>query len=85
MNTAQKPFTVEVTASELPESIVARFLQRPVATARFTVTVEPVESAPEKLEDLRQHIQEGLDDMDSGRLVDGDAAFGSLQAGCRAS
>ena len=85
MTTAPEPFTVEIAASELPESIVARFHQRPAATARFSVTVEPVESAPEKLEALRLHIQDGLDDMDAGRLIDGAAAFASLKAGCRVS
>ena len=84
MTTAPEPFTVEIPASELPESIVARFHQRPAATARFSVTVEPVETVPEKFEALRQHIQEGLDDMDAGRLIDGATAFATLKAGCRA-
>jgi len=52
-----EPFTVEVPASELPESIVSRFPERPPADARFAVTVEPAETDAEKLAALQRDPQ----------------------------
>jgi len=74
-----EPIIVEVPASELPESILARFRERPAGTTRFTVTVAPAMSREEKLEALRRDIDRGLDDLDGGRVVDGETVFSELK------
>jgi hypothetical protein len=74
-----QPVTVEVSASELPESIVSRFPERPPAAARFTVTVEPAESEAEKLESLRRDLQAGIDDLEAGRSSDAATMFARLK------
>ena len=75
-----QPFTVEVSASELPDSVVALLPRRPPADARFTITVEPAQSDAERLEALRRDIQEGLADIEAGRVHDMDDVFDRLDA-----
>ncbi len=74
-----EPITVELPASELPESVLARFDERPAATMRFTITVAPAMSREEKLEALRRDIDKGLEDLDGGRVVDGETVFAELR------
>jgi hypothetical protein len=73
------PFTMEVPASELPESVLARFPERPALDARFTVTVEPAMSRDEKLAALRREIDMGLEELDAGRGIDGASVFAELK------
>jgi hypothetical protein len=73
------PFTVEVPASELPESLRARFRERPADDVRFKVTVEPVMSREEKLEALRREIDLGLEELDAGLAIEGPVAFAELK------
>jgi hypothetical protein len=84
MNTPQKyeskPFTVEVTASELPEALIARFPKRPPADTKFSVTVEPIQSEAEKLAALRKDLQEGLADVEAGRTSELEAVFARLKS-----
>jgi predicted transcriptional regulator len=75
-----EPITIEWSGSELPEDIVARLPERPAADARFIVTVESAESEEEKLEWLRQAIQEGLDDIEAGRVYDAEEVFAELKS-----
>jgi hypothetical protein len=75
-----KPFTVLVSAAELPEPIVKRFPRQPPPDARFALTVEPVETETAKLESLRRDLQAGLDDIAAARLIEGDALFAELRA-----
>jgi predicted transcriptional regulator len=74
------PITVELLGSELPEQVLARLPEPPPADARFTVTVESAQSEEEKFEWLRQAIDEGLADLEAGRVYDGDEVFKSLKA-----
>lgn len=76
---ASEVFTVEVKASDLPESVISRFSHRPPAETRFALTVEPVLSEAERLEALRRDVQEGLDASAAGRVVDGDVVFARLR------
>ena len=75
-----EPFTIEVSASELPKRILDRFPEPPAAEARFSVTVEPAESEPEKLAALQRDLQAGLDDLAAGRVSDGQQVFARLKA-----
>ena len=75
-----EPFTLEFLGSELPESIVARFTRRPAGNARFVVTVAPVQTEEQKLAALRHAIQEGIEDGDAGRVMDGASVFAALKA-----
>lgn len=75
-----KPFTVVVSASDLPESVLSRFPKRPPSQARFAVTVEPAESEAERLGALDRDIRAGLDDLAAGRVVDGGGVFARLKA-----
>lgn len=75
-----KPFTVVVPVSELPESIISRFPERPSADARFAVTIEPAESEAETLAALLRELQVGLDDSAAGRVSDGADVFARLKA-----
>ena len=74
-----EPFTIEVSASELPKRILERFPERPAADARFTVTVEPAKSEAEKLAALKRDLQRGLDDLTAGRVSDADDVFARLK------
>jgi len=74
-----EPFTIEVLASELPKRILDRFPEPPPADARFAVTVEPAESEAEKLAALKRDLQTGLDDLEAGRISDGDEVFARLK------
>ena len=78
--TRPEPFSVELAASELPESLVARFRERPAANERFTVTVEQKLTEAEKLDVLRRDIAEGLADLDAGKISDADEVFHRLDA-----
>jgi hypothetical protein len=75
-----EPFTIEMTASELPESIVSRLPERPPADARLVVTIEPAESENEKLAALQRDLQAGLDDLAEGRVSEGADVFVRLKA-----
>jgi hypothetical protein len=72
-------FTVEVKASDLPESVISRFSNRPSADTHFTLTIEPVLSEGERQDALRRDIQEGLDASAAGRVSDGAAVFARLR------
>ena len=74
-----EPITVELAASELPESIVSRFPKRPAASSRFAVTVEPAESDAEKLASLRLDVQAGIEDLETGRSSDAVTVFARLR------
>jgi hypothetical protein len=80
MAETSEAFTVEVKASDLPESVISRFSRRPTAETRFALTVEPVLSEAERLEALRRDVQEGLDASAAGQVSDGDAVFARLRA-----
>ena len=75
---AIEPFTIEVSASELPKRILDRFPEPP--EARFSVTIEPTETEAEKLAALQQDLQAGLDDLAAGRVSDGRQVFARLKA-----
>ena len=77
---AIEPFTIEVSASELPKRILDRFPEPPAAEARFSVTIEPTETEAEKLAALQQDLQAGLDDLAAGRVSDGRQVFARLKA-----
>jgi hypothetical protein len=74
-----EPFTIEVSASELPKGILERFPEPPAADARFCVTVEPAESEEKKLAALQRDLQAGLDDLAAGRVSGGDEVFARLK------
>jgi hypothetical protein len=74
-----QPFTVEVSVSDLPESITSRFPQKLPATARVAVTIEPAEDDSEKLASLRRDLQAGIDDLEGGRSSEAAAVFGRLK------
>jgi hypothetical protein len=71
--------TVEMPASELPETVLVQFRERPAGDQRFTVTVEPALSREEKLAALRREIDLGLDDLGSDRMIDGQTIFAELK------
>jgi hypothetical protein len=75
-----KPFTIEISASELPTRILDQFPEPPASAARFVVTVEPAESEAEKLAALQRDLQAGLDDLAAGRVNDGKDVFARLKA-----
>ena len=77
---ALEPFTIEVSASELPKRILDRFPRPPAAEARFSVTIEPAETEAEKLAALQQDLQAGLDDLAAGRVSAGRQVFARLKA-----
>ena len=75
-----EPFTIEVSASELPKRILDRFPEPPAAEARFSITVEPAESEPEKLAALQRDLQAGLSDLAAGRVRDAREVFARLKS-----
>lgn len=75
-----EPFTIEVSASELPKRVLDRFPGRPAADARFAVTIEPAETEAEKLAALQRDLQAGLDDLAAGRVSEGNDVFARLKA-----
>jgi hypothetical protein len=75
-----EPFTIEVSASELPRRILNRFREPPAADARFAVTVEPAENEAEKLGAFRRDLQAGLNDLAAGRASEGKDVFTRLKA-----
>lgn len=74
-----EPFTIEVSASELPKRVLDQFSEPPAADARFAVTVEPAESEAEKLAALQRDLQAGLDDIAAGRVSGGKEVFARLK------
>jgi hypothetical protein len=74
-----EPFTIEVSASELPKRILDRFPEPPAAEARFSVTIAPAESEPEKLAALQRDLQTGLNDLAAGKVSDGRQVFARLK------
>ena len=75
-----EPFTIVVTASELPKRVLDRFPEPPPAEARFALTVEPAETEAERLAALQRDLQTGLDDLAAGRASNGSEVFGRLKA-----
>jgi len=74
-----EPFTVEVSASELPQGILNQFPEPPPADARFAITIEPAESEAEKLATLQHDLQAGLDDLTAGRMSEAQEVFARLK------
>lgn len=74
----QHPVAIEVSASELPESVIARFPERPSATARLVIMVGPDEHEEEYLL-LKADIEKGLADLDAGRSSDAEEVFARLE------
>jgi predicted transcriptional regulator len=74
-----EPFTVVISASELPRRILDLFPEPPAANARFAVTIEAEASESEKLEVLRRELQAGLDDLAAGKVRDGKEVFAELK------
>jgi hypothetical protein len=74
-----QPFTVEVSVSELPESIVSRFPKKLPASARIAVTIEPAESEADKLSSLRRDLRTGIDDLEANRASEAGAVFARLK------
>ena len=75
-----EPFTVELTASELPEALVAGFPTRPPADTKFSITVAPVQTEAEKPAALKKDLQEGLSDIEAGRVSEFDEVFVRLKS-----
>ena len=75
-----EPFTIEVSASELPKRVLDQFPEPPASDARFAVTVGPAESEAEKLAALQHDLQAGLDDLAAGRVSEGKDVFARLKA-----
>lgn len=75
-----EPVSLEMAASELPESIASRLPERPPANARLVVTIEAAESETEKLASLQRDLQAGLDDLAAGRVSEGADVFARLRA-----
>jgi predicted transcriptional regulator len=75
-----EPFTIELAGSELPQRILDRFPEPPPADARFIVTIEAAQDEAAKLDALRRDIEEGIADLDAGRVSDGEAVFARLRA-----
>jgi hypothetical protein len=78
--TLLKPFTIEISAAELPQRILDRFPEPPAPDTRFAVTVEPAESEAERLEALQRDLHAGLEDLEAGCVSEGDAVFARLKA-----
>jgi hypothetical protein len=74
-----EPFTIEVSASELPQGILDQFPEPPAADARFAITIEPAESETEKLAALQRDLQAGLDDLTAGRMSEAKEVFARLK------
>jgi hypothetical protein len=77
-NTLQ-PFTLELSVSELPESIVSRFPQQLPATARIAVTIEPAENEADRVSSLRRDLQTGIDDLEADRATEAADVFARLK------
>ena len=75
-----KPFTIELAASELPETLAAKFSRRRAADAMFSVTVASVQTEAEKLAALKKDLQEGLDDVTADRVGELDEVFARLKS-----
>lgn len=76
----QEAFTLEIKASDLPESVLSRFSCRPADDVRFFVTTEPEQKEEERYLALKHCIQEGIEDSDAGRVIDGATVFSELKA-----
>lgn len=74
-----QPFTVEVTVSDLPESIASRLPKQLPAHTRVAVTIEPAEDETEKLTSLRRDLLAGIDDLEAGRASEAEAVFARLK------
>ena len=73
--------TVTVQAAALPPEFMAHMHPRPLPSARVRVTLEEIEPTPEEwLEDVRAKLDEGLADIEAGRVVDGETFFAELRA-----
>jgi len=73
-------FTLEIKASDLPESFLSRFSRRPAADTPFEITIEPIMSEAERLAALCHDLQEGLDASAAGRVIDGEEVFARMRA-----
>ncbi|HYH39721.1 MAG TPA: hypothetical protein VD860_15990 [Azospirillum sp.] len=64
--------TVEMRAEDLPDSIKARLKNDLIPGMPYRVTVEPVEDLDAKREALQRDLQEGIDDIEAGRVAEFD-------------
>lgn len=64
--------TVEMRAEDLPDSIKARLKGDFIPGMPYRVTVEPVDDQDAKRDALLRDLQEGIDDIEAGRVVDFD-------------
>lgn len=72
--------TVMIEAEKLPKEFSDVLKERPVHGSHLRITVEELEeSDEEKLTALRSAIQKGCDDIDAGRVLDGEKAFALLR------
>ncbi|MFN3076966.1 MAG: hypothetical protein ABT940_08835 [Alphaproteobacteria bacterium] len=58
--------TVDLPATDLPPTLVARLPTRPLPGARFRVTAEPIEDDASRLVALREDILAGIAELDAG-------------------
>lgn len=72
--------TVQMRAEELPDSIKARLKETLIPGMPYRVTVEPVDDQAAKREALLRDLEEGIADLEAGRVVDGDTFFAELRA-----
>ena len=64
--------TVEMRAEDLPDSIKARLKHDLIPGMPYRVTVEPVDDLEAKRAALLRDLQEGIDDIEAGRVDDFD-------------
>jgi hypothetical protein len=62
------PFSLEISASDLPESLIARFPERPMENDRLVITIEPAETDEDKIFQLQADIEQGITDIEAGRF-----------------
>lgn len=72
--------TVEMRAEDLPDSIKARLKSDLIPGMPYRVTVEPADDLEAKREALLRDLQEGIDDIEAGRVIDSDIVFDELLA-----
>lgn len=72
--------TVEMRAEDLPESIKARLKTGLIPGMPYRVTVEPVADLEAKRAALLRDLDEGIADLEAGRVIDSEAVFAELLA-----
>jgi hypothetical protein len=78
MDDTRYPLSFTIPASELPESLIARFPERPPADARVVLSIES-DDDDEILRALKTDIEQGLSDLDAGRVSDGAEVLARLE------